>query len=237
MRLLVGIDDTDSVDSDHGTGRVSRDLGAALADRHDVAWVGSVRQQFLVDPRVPYTTHNSAACLWFEVDEPPGEALVEAIVEDAGAYLGEVMADVADPGLCVADAAEVPEAVTAFGRRAQAEVVTKDAAYETAAAAGVFLDEYGGTGDGVIGALGSVGLTAAGDRGRFIAYGSIRDYGPEVAVDRLRADGIRVVDGAGADVAAGTVNTHDWVRPQLRDGQPTLPVEPDGDRLRPANLD
>jgi tRNA(Ile2) C34 agmatinyltransferase TiaS len=236
MRLLVGIDDTDSVDSDHGTGRVSRDLGAELAAAHDLAWVGSVRQQFLVDDRVPYTTHNSAACLVFEADDDPSEA----VVADAGAYLADVMADVADPGLCVAPLADVPATVTAFGHHAQTDVVEKREAYAVAEDAGVFLDEYGGTGDGVIGALGAVGLTAAGEDGRFIAYGDIREYGSRVEVSRLRADGIAVVDTDGRPVEAGVVNTHGWVRPQLRHGGPRLPVEPDGDGdgdlLKPANL-
>ncbi|WP_435362156.1 hypothetical protein [Haloarchaeobius sp. DFWS5] len=235
MRLLVGIDDTDSIDSDHGTGRVSRNLGAQLAADHGLDWVGSVRQQFLVDPRVPYTTHNSAACLVFETDSPP----VEDIVADAGAYLQDVMADVADPGLCVTPAAGVPQAVTDFGHRAQESVVRKTDAYEVAAKTDVFLDEYGGTGEGVIGALGSVGLTAAGDDGRFIAYGDIRAYGERVSVERLRDDGIDVVDEAGDAVTEGTILTHDWIRPQLRGGKPTLPVEPDdeqADSLRPANL-
>lgn len=244
MRLLVGIDDTDSIDSDHGTGRVSRELGAQLAADYDIEWVGSVRQQFLVDPRVPYTTHNSAACLVFDVSA--GFPL-DDIVADAGDYLREIMADVADPGLCVAVADDVSEMVTAFGHRAQTEVVEKSEAYDIATAADVFLDEYGGTGDGVIGALGSVGLTAAGDDGRFIAYGNIRDYGPQVTVDQLRQDGITVVDAADNPVTAGIVDTHDWIRPHLRNGVPTLTVEPatgeeesadpDDVRLQPANLD
>jgi len=236
MRLLIGIDDTDSLDSDHGTGRVSRDLGAELAASHDLAWVGSVRQQFLVDDRVPYTTHNSAACLVFEVEG--GDDPAEGVVADAGQHLVDVMADVADPGLCVAPASEVPGTVTAFGHRAQNDVIDKDEAYAVAEDAGIFLDEYGGTGDGVIGALGSVGLTAAGEDGRFIAYGDIRDYGSRVDVARLRADGIAVVDTGGQSVEAGVVNTHGWIRPQLRDGAPRLPVEPDGDGdlLKPANL-
>ncbi|MFC7228304.1 hypothetical protein N0B31_12890 [Salinirubellus salinus] len=239
MRLLVGIDDTDSVDSDHGTGWVSRDLGAELAAAHDLSWVGSVRQQFLVDDRVPYTTHNSAACLVFEVDDDRDDPR-EAVVADAGAYLADVMADVADPGLCVAPEADVPATVTAFGHRAQTDVVEKHEAHAVAEDAGVFLDEYGGTGDGVIGALGAVGLTAAGEDGRFIAYGDIREYGSRVTVSRLRSDGIAVVDTDGRPVEAGVVNTHGWIRPQLRDGAPRLPVELDGDGgddlLRPANL-
>ncbi|WP_267643178.1 hypothetical protein [Haloarchaeobius amylolyticus] len=236
MRLLVGIDDTDSLDSDHGTGRVSRMLGAQLADDHDLDWIGSVRQQFLVDDRVPYTTHNSAACLVFEAEAPP----IDRIIDDAGLFLAEIMADVADPGLCVAPAHDVPAEVTDWGYRAQESVVEKAEAYEVAAAADVFLDEYGGTGDGVIGALGAVGLTAAGDAGRFIAFGPIREYGEQVSVSRLREDGIRVVTEAGETVEDSVVNTHDWIRPQLRGGEPTLPVEPEGDEagvLKPANLD
>jgi hypothetical protein len=146
------------------------------------------------------------------------------------------MADVADPGLCVAVADDIPQAVTAFGHRAQEDVVEKAEAYDVAESAGLFLDEYGGTGDGVIGALGSVGLTAAGDDGRFIAYGNIRDYGEQISVERLRADDISVVDTAGDPIDEGVVNTHDWIRPQLRGGVPTLPVEADGSNLKPANL-
>lgn len=232
MRLLVGIDDTDAIDSDHGTGRVSRDLGAQLATDHGLEWVGSVRQQFLVDPRVPYTTHNSAACLIFETATPP----LEALIADAGAFLEQIMASVADPGLCVAAQDDVPETVTAFGHRAQENVVSKTDAYDVASTADIFLDEYGGTGDGVIGALGSVGLTAGGNDGRFIAYGPIREYGSEVTVERLIDDGIAVVDTDGQPVAEGPIVTHDWIRPQLRNGRPTLPVEADESGLHPANL-
>lgn len=235
MQLLVGIDDTDSIDSDHGTGRISRTLGRRLADAHALDWVGSVRQQFLVDPRVPYTTHNSAACLIFNT-EPPS---IDDIVADAGDYLREVQAEVADPGLCVGRVSAVPNEVTTFGHRAQETVVEKSDAYELADTTELFLDEYGGTGDGVIGALGAlgaVGLTAAGNDGRFIAYGDIRAYDQQVSVTRLREDGIEVVDGDSEQIFEGRVNTYDWIRPQLRRGTPILPVEPDDDALKPANL-
>ncbi|WP_458208151.1 hypothetical protein [Haladaptatus sp. NG-SE-30] len=57
-----------------------------------------------------------------------------------------------------------------------------------------------------------------------------------MSVARLRADGIEVVDVNGEPVAEGTVNTHDWIRPQPRNGSPTLPVLSDSDALKPANL-
>jgi len=234
MELLLGIDDTDSLDSDHGTGQVSRDLGAELAAEHGVEFVASIRQQFLVDPDVPYTTHNSAACLVFAADDPP----TEAIIDDAGDYLVDVMADVADPGLCVAPSAAVPDDVVEFGRRAGEEVLEKREAYEVAATAGeaLFLDEYGGTGDGVIGALAAVGLTAAGDHGRYISYGNIRQYDERVTAGQLRADGIelRAEDGSSIPDDA-TVYTHNWIRPQRRDGRPVLPLVTDRDGWEPAN--
>jgi len=235
MEFLVGIDDTDSIESDHGTGRVSRELGAQLAATHDLEFRGSVRQQFLVDPRVPYTTHNSAACLIFEADPPP----IDAVIDDAGSFLAEIMADVADPGLCVAATDAVPEDVTAFGRRAQEDVVEKDDAFAVADAVDrdLFLDEYGGTGDGVIGALGAVGITASGDGGRYIAYGRIREYDETVTAGTLQADGIAVerTDGEGLPDDA-TVYTHGWIRPERRDGGPVLPVERATRGWKPANL-
>jgi len=226
MALLLGIDDTDTVDSELGTGRVARRLAAELAAAVDgLDRRGVVRQQFLLDPRVPYTTHNSSATLVFDC-ETDDEA---AVVEVAADFLVEVAADGSDPGLCVAESDDVPESAVAFGRRAQAELVEKADAYAVAREADLFLAEYGGTGDGVIGALGGLALTAAGDSGRFVAYGDIREYGATVSVETLRADGIRVVAPDGTSVDSGTVETRNWIRPQLREGVPTLPVERDGE--------
>jgi len=68
---LIGIDDTDN-DSSPGTGQIARRLmGECLAR----AWrhAGVTRHQFLVDPRIPYTSHNSGACLAVEGEGDPGE--------------------------------------------------------------------------------------------------------------------------------------------------------------------
>jgi hypothetical protein len=233
--LLVAIDDTDTVDSEYGTGKVSRLLGTDLDGAFPACdYRGSVRQQLLVDPRIPYTTHNSAACLLcgWPTDRAPG-----ALVERAAAFLADVAADGSDPGLCVARAGEVPERIRAFGAEAERAVLVESRAHELASDAGVFLEEYGGTGEGVIGALAAVGRTATGDRGRFIDYGRIRAYEGDVAVARLRADGLRVVTPDGATVGSGTVETEGWVRPLLRERVPTLEVDRAGDgRYRATNL-
>lgn len=220
--VLVGIDDTDTIDSDLGTGRVSRRLGAHLDESADLDFLGSVRQGFLVDPRIPYTTHNSAACL---VCDWPDEADLDPIIERAGGFLEDISADGSDPGLAVGRVASVPDAVSEFGRRAQQEVLEEREAYDRAEAAGLFLDEYGGTGEGVIGALGAVGLTATGGTGRFIGYGRIREFQGIEPVAAIRQDGVRVVTPEGTPVREGSIETGDWIRPDLRDGGPTLEVE------------
>lgn len=245
--VLVGIDDTDTLDSELGTGRISRRLGPHLADNDpDLDFRGSVRQGFLVDPRVPYTTHNSAACL---VCEWPADADLDPIIERAGRFLADVSADGSDPGLAVGRVASVPEAVTEFGRRAQQEVVEEREAYDRAEAAGLFLDEYGGTGEGVIGALGAVGLTATGETGRFIGYSRIREFEGIEPVAAIREDGVRIVTPDGTPVRGGSIETGGWIRPDLCDGGPTLEVErvdsepgtatedASGPRWRPTNLD
>lgn len=227
MTLLVCIDDTDTIDSERGTGK----QGRRLATRLDEAFpgltpAGVVRQQLLVDPRVPYTTHNSCACLRFDVaGDAPADAEVETV---AGEFLRAESADGSDPGLCIATPDRVTDAVVDYGRRGSEELLDEREAYDLAADAGLFLDAYGGTGDGVIGALAGVGRTATGDVGRFIGYGSIREFEGVVDAETLRTDGIAVVTDDGEQVE-GTVDTRDWVRPELRNGGPTLVVVDDGD--------
>src|SRR6056297_832500 len=100
MILFVCIDDTDTVDSKYGTGRQGRRLMTRIDDVYDnLVPSGVVRQQLLVDPRVPYTTHNSCACLRFEIDGTvPTDAAIEQI---AGAFLRAESAAGSDPGLCI----------------------------------------------------------------------------------------------------------------------------------------
>jgi hypothetical protein len=61
-QILIGIDDTDNEET-HGTGRRARQLGDRLAADGLAEIDGVTRHQLLVDPRIPYTSHNSSACL------------------------------------------------------------------------------------------------------------------------------------------------------------------------------
>ncbi|MGH2717450.1 MAG: hypothetical protein ACRDJU_02570, partial [Actinomycetota bacterium] len=74
--LLIAIDDTDNRDS-RGTGAGSRALLEALLDAELGQPVGITRHQLLVDPAIPYTSHNSSACLtWCLSDEGQEPAAV-----------------------------------------------------------------------------------------------------------------------------------------------------------------
>ena len=68
QKWLIGIDDTDNLES-RGTGHRVRWLGDLLA-REDLADIkGITRHQLLVDPRIPYTSHNSSTCMQISADD------------------------------------------------------------------------------------------------------------------------------------------------------------------------
>ena len=68
-KWLIGIDDTDNLES-RGTGHLARQLARLLESAISGLRIGSItRHQLLVDPRIPYTSHNSSACVQAEFDE------------------------------------------------------------------------------------------------------------------------------------------------------------------------
>ena len=233
-RLYVAFDDTDTLDADRGTGKVGRWFADELPDGWTMWAV--VRQQLLVHPDVPYTSHNSAAVCVLEgesgrVAAEHSRAEIADIVARATAHLERHWMEGSDPGLCVAaaDSAAMP-ALIAFGRRAATEVVTQAEARR--AAAGAHLSGHGGTEDGIIGAAAGVGLTAQGWCGRLIDYRvPLRDLPDPIAVGDLEALDIAVlaVDRDGPVPApADLVRHEDWLRPRLWGGAPVVPVRRDG---------
>jgi len=215
--ILIGLDDTDNATS-RGTGHLARRLSAELAAR-GLGPLGVTRHQFLVDPRIPYTSHNSGACVAVE-----GDGAAAAVAFD---FVAASAADGSDPGVCVAEARAVGPETIAFGRDATRRIVEMDEALEVARTAGLDLRALGGSGLGVIGALGSVALRAEGDEGRFIDLPGLRELPPRVTLPALARLGIRVEQRsddrpARADDALETLG---WVRPRLVGGEAVLPVE------------
>ena len=228
MRAYVCFDDTDTLDCGRGTGKLGRWFLDRLPD--GCAGWGVVRQQLLVHPDIPMTSHNSAACAVLDI--PDAGAIPELIAIGIG-VIEEFYLEGSDPGLCVATEAddEAMARLQAFGRLAAVEVTDKAAA--RTAAAGVHLSEHGGTGGGIIGAAAGVGLTAYGWAGRFIEYRRpLRGFARESRVADIEAAGIRVLAldrNVGVPAPDDIVDTHDWLRPRLWGHEPAVPVLWDGE--------
>lgn len=217
--IYIGLDDTDNKDS-RGTGRLARAIAASLSERYRVR--GVTRHQFLVDPRIPYTSHNSSATLHLLED---GNVDLAALADDVQAIMLGDFQEGSDPGLCVARA--VTQEVKDFGQRAKREVVRQSEARDVAARSGCVLRGLGGTQDGVIGALAGIGLAAGGDDGRFILIGRSRELEGVQSVQAILECGIgqvRTMDGE--VLQEGLIETGGKLRPAFRGNQPVLVVQP-----------
>lgn len=221
MHLLIGIDDTDNLET-RGTGHRVRQLAEWLAENNLAEPLGITRHQLLVDPRIPYTSHNSSACLSVEADDP------ESVWKASREFLLLTSADGSDVGLCLAAWEVVDETVISFGRRAKLEVLTMPEAHETASRSRVRSEGLTGTGGGVIGALAGIGLHRDGNDGRFLWLPGLRELKGTYPVEEVIAKGHieRVCTLDHDDLALDAlVNVGDWVRPVLRNGRSTLYVE------------
>ena len=228
--IYIGMDDTDVQDS-RGTGRLARDLAAFLMK--DFTLLGVTRHQLLVDPRVPYTSHNSSAALCLQDGR---QTDLPALFERVKAFMLADFIAGSDPGLCVASA-PVAAGLRGFGLRAKSELVHQSEARSLAAAGQVLLEGLGGTQDGVIGALAAVGLAAGGEDGRYLLVGSTRDLAGLQPVSALLAAGIAAVMTLdGLPVRDGLVLA-EKMRPARRGSQPVLYVEWDQEAWRPLKLD
>jgi hypothetical protein len=226
MRVFIGFDDTDASDSDYGTGKVVRWFQSRLPD--ECRCLGVVRQQLLVCDDIPYTSHNSAACMVLEIPEPE---LLPSLIEHAVHHIEKHAADGSDPGLCVV-AANHPalSALVAFGHRCTHTVATQAEAMHQVD--GAHLSGHGGTNDGIIGAAAAVGLAASGWSGRYIEFGDLRSAPEIMTVAEIRKQGIEVVaEDRDAQIPApgDRVRTHRWLRPRLLGHRPVLLVRPKGE--------
>jgi tRNA(Ile2) C34 agmatinyltransferase TiaS len=223
MKVFFGFDDTDNQDSLYGTGKLVRWFQKKLPA--ECACIGIVRQQLFVCDAIPFTSHNSAACLILEIPDP---ALLDAMVETAVAHIEQYAAAGSDPGLCVA--AEHDRGLrdlVDFGQQCTHVVCTQKEAIEAAGQA--HLSGHGGTNDGIIGAAAAVGLTISGWSGRYIEFGNLRDWPEQTSVSELRRSGIQTLSidrEAKLPAPHDIVLTKSWLRPRLMGHRPVLLVKP-----------
>jgi tRNA(Ile2) C34 agmatinyltransferase TiaS len=228
MQYIIGIDDTDNLES-RGTGHLARVLAATLAQ--DFRVHGVTRHQLLQDKRIPMTAKNSSAGILFEGDPYS--------LEEIASYARKLMlADFqpgSDPGLCVAS--QVPAEIISFGKRAQREFLYQQEARNLATMHAIYLEGLGGTQGGVIGALAAVGLAASGDDGRYVQLGSIRDLEGIQPLSVVLAAGITAVQTVDAQPIIEGLVLADKLRPARRNNQPVLFVERQADHWLPLKLD
>jgi hypothetical protein len=223
MRVYIGFDDTDTRESAVGTGKLARRFEAEMPGA-GLLW-GVVRQQLLVRDDIPYTSHNSAACLVIELGR---NTSLDDMISAAVDYLEQKACCGSDPGICVAW--EVDEGLASLVEFGLACTRRKMSQKEAMQAAGRFhLSGHGGTNDGIIGAAAAVGLSSSGWCGRFIEYGRLREYADIVTAGALMSRGIQVVSidrDAKVPAPEEMVLTNRWVRPCLLSGRPVLMVRP-----------
>lgn len=228
-RWLIGLDDTDNLES-RGTGHLARRLAEMLEETGLAVQIkGITRHQLLVDERIPYTSHNSSACIMAEF-APPVRADVVSAAED---FLARESAAGSDVGLCVAAWAEVSNEIQAFGARAKQQVLAMPEARRLADVAGIHLVGLTGTHGGIIGALAGVGLHVAGNDGRFLWLPGLRQLTGIYRVEQLR-DLVEIgsIETEKNDEHVGPgdrLDVGDWVRPILQDGRAVLLVERSAD--------
>jgi hypothetical protein len=213
--IYIGVDDTDNKTS-RGTGRLARAIAGALSEQYKV-W-GVTRHQFLVDPRIPYTSHNSSATIHLQED---GTIDLAALADQVERIMMADFQPGSDPGLCVAKT--VTREMIEFGKRAKVDVLSQVLAREIAARSGCVLRGLGGTQDGVIGALAGIGLAASGEDGRFILIGKSRELEGVQTVQAILGCGIKMVRTVEGEVLQeGLVETSGKLRPAFRGNAPVL---------------
>jgi hypothetical protein len=221
MRIYLGFDDTDTIDADRGTGKLARWFQNQIPDSCQIS--GVLRQQLLVHESIPYTSHNSAACV---VIDAPEACFLKIIIDRAAQHVAQYYLKGSDPGICAAiDGDSAMGDLMNFGRECTRNILTQKDALD--AARQVHLSGHGGTNDGIIGAAAAVGLTATGWHGRFIELGRLRKIPDIISVKDLESFGVKVVSldrDASVPKPEEMVITNNWVRPRLLGQEPVLMV-------------
>jgi tRNA(Ile2) C34 agmatinyltransferase TiaS len=222
MRVFIGFDDTDTKEAEYGTGKLARWFEKALPE--GCAICGVLRQQLLVHADIPYTSHNSSACVVAEMADP---GLFDTLIERAIQHIEQYALPGSDPGLCLAleDGSSLTDLMH-FGTLCTQRIMTQKQAMQ--AAGKWHLSGHGGTQDGIIGAAAAVGLTASGWAGRFIEFNQLRQFPDVMRVRDLHQKGIRVIAHDRDAKLPGPddrVYTQGWLRPRLLGGVPVLIVQ------------
>jgi len=223
MHYYIGIDDTDNLES-RGTGYRARQLGTMLEEAGIARLICITRHQLLVHKDIPYTSHNSSACLFMECD-PANESELTTFCRD---FLLREAAPGSDAGLCIAAATAINHGIENWGKNAKKIVLNKTLAHELARMNNIFLEGLTGDKIGVIGSLAAIGLRHAGNDGRVLWLPLLREtegiFTSAELKNRLTVD--RITTKEGTEIHNDdTIKADNWIRPVMRDNKITLIVE------------
>lgn len=223
--IYIGIDDTDNPDT-RGTGFRARELIELLENQALARGIAVTRHQLLVDDRVPYTSHNSSACL---VVKPHDATSLDQLLDFCRDYLLEIAAAGSDVGLCMADHAQASQVIT-FGQKAKVDLVEQDEARQVSQKYGIRLEGLTGDHQGIIGSLSAVGLHVHGNDGRYLWPRDIREYsGQTLPVSDIRknrgVDRITLLSGEEVENETARIELGEWPRTVRIDNQAVLLVE------------
>lgn len=163
--VLVGIDDTDNLYS-RGTGFIVRQLATQLKN-NKLATLNCVsRHQLFVHDDIPYTSHNSSACMELITEN------IDDLYKYCRKYLLDVAADGSDVGLCIMPFGEIPDEIVRWGLNAKKIVLNKQKAIDLSEKHNIILEGLTGTHDGIIGSMAACGLRKEGNDGRILMLNS-----------------------------------------------------------------
>lgn len=224
-KYVIGIDDTDNLTS-RGTGFIVRELArllkeAGIADPQCVS-----RHQLYYHPDIPYTSHNSSACLEVDVLQ------IDKLHDFCRQYLLDVAAEGSDVGLCIVEFYNVSEIQINWGLRAKKEILTLDDAKKIARDNHIFLEGLTGTHGGMIGALAACGLRKYGNDGRILMLAAdFRSFSGKITASEIcRNFHIQnIFDTFDTPIPAeAEITLEEGWKPLIKNGLYSLMVEKDG---------
>lgn len=196
-RYIIGIDDTDDIES-KGTGEIASELIAVIESRNFGKCGYITRHQLLIHPDIEYTSHNSSMVFEALCDTTRAKEMQRVLCT----HVKKESSPLSDPGICIFcpdDAGDCTELLK-YGYLAKNKVLTKESALSLAEKHNIFLLDLGGDGNGVIGALAGVMLRYGKNDGEL--KGGAKNFKSESTykISELLAskfiDEVKSVDGA-----------------------------------------
>ena len=230
MRYIIGIDDTDNLES-RGTGHRARMLGLGLMEASLCKLENITRHQLFVSPLIPYTSHNSSASLIVSgVNNPEG------LITWCRDFLLRESADGSDAGLCVAAYDYISNEVIEWGNNAKSIVLNMQDAYSLAERTGIYLEGLTGEKCGIIGSMAAVGLRKEGNDGRLLWMRNLREtkgvFSGSQIFELLDIDLLVDMNWQPVNLES-TVELGDWSRPVMHGNKINLVLQKNNSNEEP----